>query len=101
MKKFKANNEVHEIEEGYERLLPIGAIEISDAEAAILLTPDPMTPQEEDDAKTLEADIEVNFNSTLKAFALVVLSEINTLRANAGLPERTVQQLKSAIKAKL
>ena len=62
--------------------------------------------QAEEDAylsakKTEEADIEVKFDSTLKAFALVVLSEINLLRANAGLPERTMAQLKAAVKAKL
>jgi len=51
--------------------------------------------------KTAEADIELVFDSTLKAFALVVLDEINILRTQAGLPSRTVQQLKTAIKAKL
>jgi len=61
----------------------------------------PRTPQEIDEALTIEADIDIKFNSTLKAFALVVLDEINILRVAAGLPERTVQQLKSAVKAKL
>ena len=61
----------------------------------------PRTTEETDIEKTLEADIEVKFDSTLKAFALVVLSEINILRVESGLPERTVQQLKDAIKAKL
>ena len=54
-----------------------------------------------DAKKTQEADIEVIFDSTLKAFALTVLEEINLLRVAAGLPERTVVQLKTAIKAKL
>jgi len=61
----------------------------------------PPTEQEIDAVLTIEADIEVRFDSTLKAFALVVLSEINSLRVNAGLPERTIQQLKTAVKAKL
>jgi len=40
MKKFKdVNNKVHEIEEGFEHLLPVGATEITDAEAISLLTP--------------------------------------------------------------
>ena len=37
----------------------------------------------------------------LKAFALVVLDEINILRQAAGLAERTPEQIVSAIKVKL
>lgn len=37
----------------------------------------------------------------LKAFAAVMLDEINILRGAAGLPERTEGQLRQAIKAKL
>jgi len=37
----------------------------------------------------------------LKAFALVVLDEINILRGVAGLAERTPDQIVIAIKAKL
>ena len=37
----------------------------------------------------------------LKAFALIVLDEINAMRAKAGLPERTPGQLKAAHRAKL
>lgn len=37
----------------------------------------------------------------LKAFALLVLDELNTLRAEHGLPQRTPQQLVNAIKNKL
>ena len=61
----------------------------------------PRTAQEIDNAKSLEADINAKFNPTLKAFALVVLDEINLLRIAAGLPERTINQLKNAVKAKL
>jgi len=39
MKKFKVNNEVHEIEEGFEHLLPMGSVEITAEEAAALLAP--------------------------------------------------------------
>lgn len=53
------------------------------------------TAQEIGYAKDAEA------GATIKAFALVVLSEVNILRVSAGLPERTVQQLKDAVKAKL
>ncbi len=35
-----------------------------------------------------------------KALALVILDEINTLRINAGLSERTVAQLRNAVKTK-
>ena len=48
-----------------------------------------------------EADIEVSLNSTNKAFALVVLDEINILRSQVGLSTRSLQQLKNAVKAKL
>ncbi len=40
MKIYKdKNNKVHEIEEGFEHLLPIGSVEITQAEADILLAP--------------------------------------------------------------
>jgi hypothetical protein len=54
-----------------------------------------------DAVKTNKADIELVFDSALKAFALVVLDEINALRTNAGLTPRSVQQLKTAVKSKL
>lgn len=54
-----------------------------------------------DEQKTLESDIELIFDSTMKAFALVVIDEINILRNAAGLNERTIVQLKAAIKNKL
>lgn len=45
--KYKdSNNTVHQIEEGYEHLLPSGGVKITDAEAAVLLTPPPPTAQE-------------------------------------------------------
>lgn len=45
-------------------------------------------------------DFEIMFNKLDKAFALVVLDEINILRVEAGLSERTVAQLKTAIENK-
>lgn len=51
--------------------------------------------------KTLEADIDVKFDTLLKAFALVLLDEINLLRSKTGLPTVTKAQLKQAIKNKL
>lgn len=51
--------------------------------------------------KERQADIEVVFDTTCKAFALVVLDEINNLRNAAGLPERTVAQLKKAVSKKI
>jgi len=42
IKKFKdTDNKVHEIEEGFERLLPSGCVEITDSEADELLAPTP------------------------------------------------------------
>ena len=46
-------------------------------------------------AQVMEADL------ALKAFALIVLDEINILRAAAGLVARTPAQLKTAHRAKL
>jgi len=46
------------------------------------------------------SDFEIKFDKLLKSFALVVLSEINILRVNSGLSERTVSQLKQAVKNK-
>jgi hypothetical protein len=45
--------------------------------------------------KVMDSDL------ALKAFALIVLDEINGLRAKAGLAERTPGQLKAAHRAKL
>ena len=56
---------------------------------------------EADARKTIIADIEKQFSSTLKAFSLVMLDEINLLRTEAALPERTIAQLKNAVKNKL
>ncbi len=47
MKIYKdLNNKVHEIEAGFENLLPVGSIEITQAEADILLAPPAPTKQE-------------------------------------------------------
>jgi hypothetical protein len=59
------------------------------------------TPAEQDAELDEVADIEQQFDNTLKAFALVVLDEINGLRQKAGLQPRTVAQLKQAVKSKL
>ena len=48
-----------------------------------------------------EADIEQKFDPTLKAFALVILDEINLLRTQHSIPVRTIAQLKNAVKNKL
>jgi len=46
------------------------------------------------------SDFEMQFDKLLKAFALVVLDEINALRTQAGLATRTVAQLKTAVRNK-
>jgi len=51
--------------------------------------------------KDLESDIETKFSQPLRAFALVMLAEINTLRSAAGLQTYTVAQLKQAVRNKL
>ncbi len=54
-------------------------------------------------AKQYEADLHqhVEAKRVLKAFAAVVLDEVNILRGELGLSERTREQLRQAIKAKL
>lgn len=53
--------------------------------------------------KDTMSDFEQKFDALLKAFALVLLDEINAIRTNPalGLQARTVAQLKTAIKNKL
>jgi len=51
MEKYKVNNKVHEIEAGFEHLLPIGAVKITDAGAIDLLKP---TLQEGKELKILD-----------------------------------------------
>ena len=43
----------------------------------------------------------IGLDELMRAFALVVLDEVNLLRARAGLPERTAAQLVEAIKGRL
>lgn len=45
-------------------------------------------------------DITISLDKLTKAFALVVLDEINVLRDEHGLSQRTVNQLRDAVKAK-
>ena len=60
-----------------------------------------VTDQDVDDAVTAhDTDFEGRFDPLLKAFALVVLEEINTLRTQAGLQPRTVAQFKQAIRGR-
>lgn len=44
---------------------------------------------------------ELTVKRVLRAFALVMLDEINILRVQAGLPARTAAQAEAALKAKL
>jgi hypothetical protein len=74
------------------------------------LPPEPAPPSPPTQAE-LDAAQKANLDSlndkvmdrdlALKAFALIVLDEINAMRAKAGLPERTPGQLKAAHRAKL
>lgn len=54
-------------------------------------------------AKAYPVDVfeRVAVKRVLKAFALVVLDEVNILRVEAGLTERTADQIITAIKARL
>lgn len=52
--------------------------------------------QDADDAKALLANHPL-FRKAFISFAKVMMSEINILRAQAGLPDRTLSQLKTAL----
>lgn len=65
-------------------------------------------PQEDDlwlvaQAEGYQDDVfkRVSTEQLLRAFALVVLDEVNALRTKANMPQRTAQQLISAIEVKL
>ena len=53
-----------------------------------------------EDNENYKTDFEVKFDKLLKAFALVVLDEINLLREDASLSQRSVGQLKTAVRNK-
>lgn len=55
----------------------------------------------DDKTKTKEADFETWDKAKLKALVLVMMNELNILRAKHGLAPRTTVQLKAAIKSKL
>ena len=65
----------------------------------------PLTQEEIDAAEDAEKEVTTDrifvSDEAIKAFALVVLDEINLLRAEHSLPARTAQQLRDAVKAKL
>ena len=62
---------------------------------------DAVDAQELSDARDNTADIFDSVESYERAFALVVLDEINTLRAQHSLAARTTAQMKTAIRNKL
>jgi hypothetical protein len=53
------------------------------------------------DRRDNTADLLDGVENINRAFALVVLDEINTLRAQHSLPDRTIAQLKTALRNKL
>jgi len=60
MKKFKdLDNKAHEIEEGFEHLLPGGSVEINQAEFDVLTAPPAPTAQEIEDAKNARIESEM------------------------------------------
>jgi hypothetical protein len=66
MKYFKdINNRVHAIEEGYEQLLPVGCVEITNDEADVIANPPPppKTPEQ------IEAEFVAKIQSRLDTFA--------------------------------
>lgn len=62
---------------------------------------DPPTQAEKDAERRAAAKAEYDAKTLAKAIVLVMLDEINALRARAGLPERTAAQAKTAIEAKI
>ena len=59
MKYKDLNNNVHDIEEGFEYLLPSGSVKITDAQATALLKPPPETPDEANTRKDSQVEAEI------------------------------------------
>ena len=100
---WTADHEQHEIDE-ISYTVPAGAsTEPPPTEQSILDGGSWREPnaQEIDEEKTRLSDFDLADDPLFRAFALVVLDEINNLRAQHGQNPRTVQQLKNAIKSKL
>ena len=77
MQKYKdLNNNVHAIGEGFEHLLPAGSVKISGAEAIVLLTPAPETPQEASDRKDAQVEIEIG-TDTVRIIMEILIPLIN------------------------
>jgi len=72
-------------------------VEMTQAEKYII---DQKEAEEEAQRQEEAKDITISFDKLLKAFALVVLDEVNLLRNKLGLKERTVEQLKDTVKNK-
>jgi hypothetical protein len=70
------------------------------SDAAWAAIPQALKDTAKSEAQEERKDFEVQFQKLLKAFALVVLDEINVLRQQHGLPVRTTAQLKAAVKAR-
>jgi len=60
VQKYKdTNNKVHDIEEGFEHLLPIGSVKITDAQTEALLKAPPETPVEARARKDAQVETEL------------------------------------------
>lgn len=60
-----------------------------------------MATEKKSTANTFLDQLEEPIGILVQALALVVLDEVNALRSAAGLPARTVNQLRGSIKAKV
>ncbi|MCK4822902.1 hypothetical protein KA005_44480 [bacterium] len=94
MKSFKVNNKVHEIEEGFEYLLPVGAIQITDEEAVILLTPAPLTEQEIDYAKTSQVESEIG-TDVVRVIIETIVPMIQDGSITSKTPNEVIAQAKA------
>ena len=95
MKKFKdVNNKTHEIEEGFEHMLPDGCIEIDQAEFDTLTAPVPLTAQEISDNKDTRVEAELggdNIRILVDVFKQIVTDGTITSKT----PDEIIAQAKT------
>lgn len=98
-KKFKdGNNKVHEIEEGFEHLLPGNFddyVEINQAEADILTAPTPLTAQEINDNKDAQVEAELG-GDNIRILVSIFKQIISDGTIASKTPDEIINQAKAA-----
>ena len=101
MKKFKdSNNKTHEIEEGFEYMLPDGCVEIDQAEFDLLTAPPIPTAQEIEDAKTAQAESELG-SDAIRIIVETIVPMIQDGSITTSIPADIIVRAKANRKAEL